>query len=157
MKVLHGGTLAAVCLAALGLLTRAVAAGEAPPPVLDALYPSGRMTLPLAELASRVTLAPGEELRIVELARDANTSQHLVAIRTQEAPHRHDRHALLVVILRGHGRMRIGDEEREVGEGSIVYIPRGSVHAFRNTTTEPAVSYAVYAPAFDGSDRVTVP
>jgi mannose-6-phosphate isomerase-like protein (cupin superfamily) len=44
-----------------------------------------------------------------------------------------------------------------VGEGSILYVPRGSVHAFRNQASEPAVAYALYAPAFDGRDRVTVP
>ena len=94
---------------------------------------------------------------MIELARDANTSQHLVAIRAQEVPHRHDHHDLLVVMLRGHGRMRIGADEREVGEGSILYVPRGSVHAFRNESPEPAVAFAVYLPAFDGRDRVTAP
>ena len=156
-RILPGRALAAVGFAAAFLLTGGVAADDAAPPVLDALYPGGRMTLPLAALASRVTLAPGEAQRVVELARDAGTSQHLVAIRGQETPHRHDRHDLLVVMLRGHGRMRIGADERAVGEGSILYVPRGSVHAFRNEAAEPAVAFAVYTPAFDGRDRVAAP
>jgi mannose-6-phosphate isomerase-like protein (cupin superfamily) len=41
-----------------------------------------------------------------------------------------------------------------VGEGSILYVPRGAVHAFRNDAPEPAIAYAVYLPAFDGQDRV---
>ena len=94
---------------------------------------------------------------MVELARDAGTSQHVVAIRGAETPHRHDQHDLLVVMLRGHGRMRIGAEERPVGEGSILYVPRGTVHAFRNESPEPAVAFAVYLPAFDGKDRVDEP
>ena len=157
MNALRLGFLAAVCIAAGWLFARGGTAGDALPPMLDALYPSGRMTLPLAKLAERVTLAPGEALRVVELARDTGTSQHLVAIRAQESPHRHDRHDLLIVMLRGHGRMRIGDDERPVGEGSILYVPRGSVHAFRNESAEPAIAYAVYVPAFDGRDRVTAP
>ena len=75
-------------------------------------------------------------------------------IRDREQPHRHDRHDLLVVILRGYGFMRLGDEERAVGEGSILYVPRGTPHAFRNASGAVAVAYAVYAPAFDGRDRV---
>ena len=157
MKALRLGSLAAVGIAAACLWVRAGAAGDTPPPMLDALLPSGRMTLPLATLAERVTLAPGEELRVVELARDASTSQHLVAIRGQEVPHRHDHHDLLVVMLRGHGRMRIGADEQPVGEGSSLYVPRGSVHAFHNESAEPAVAYAVYLPPFDGRDRVTAP
>ena len=61
------------------------------------------------------------------------------------------------VVLRGHGRMRLGAEQRPVGEGSILYVPRGAVHAFHNDSPEPAVAYAVYVPAFDGRDRVDVP
>jgi len=138
-------------------LASAVTAADAPPAVLDALFPNGRETVPLTALAERVKLAPGEDFRVIELARDTQTSQHLIAIRGAEIPHRHDRHALLVVMLRGHGRMRLGAEERPVGEGSVLYVPQGSVHAFRNESPEPAVAYAVYLPAFDGRDRVEVP
>jgi mannose-6-phosphate isomerase-like protein (cupin superfamily) len=53
--------------------------------------------------------------------------------------------------------MRLGADERPVGEGSILYVPRGTVHAFRNATAEPALAYAVYAPAFDGKDRAPAP
>jgi mannose-6-phosphate isomerase-like protein (cupin superfamily) len=49
--------------------------------------------------------------------------------------------------------MRIGDEERPVGEGSILYVPRGTVHAFQNDSEEPAAAYVVYVPTFDGEDR----
>lgn len=148
---------AAVGGVALIVFARSAPAGDPTPAMLDALYPNGRTTIALSQLASRVTLAPDETQRVIELARDAGTSQHLVAIRTQEVPHRHDRHDLLVVMLRGHGRMRIGADEQPVGEGSILYVPRGSVHAFRNEAAEPAVAFAVYVPAFDGKDRVTAP
>jgi mannose-6-phosphate isomerase-like protein (cupin superfamily) len=81
----------------------------------------------------------------------------VVWIRDREVPHRHDRHDLMVVMLRGHGFMRIGEEERALGEGSILYVPRATVHAFRNTSEEPAAAYAIYTPAFDGRDREIAP
>jgi mannose-6-phosphate isomerase-like protein (cupin superfamily) len=146
-------------LAALLLLG---CAQPAPPPdtgaeaVLDALYGSERRTVALDALAEDDGLAPGEAFKVVELGRDAHTSHHLVWIRDREVPHRHDRHDLVVVMLRGHGAMRLGAEERAVGEGSILYVPRGTVHAFRNASPEPAAAYAVYTPAFDGMDRVPV-
>ena len=142
---------------ATGLLLSGLAAGadppDAPPAVLDVLL-GERLSLPLEELPGRVTLAPEQDFRVTELGRDAHTSHHVVAIRDAEVPHRHDRHDLLVVMLRGHGRMRLGNETRPVGEGSILYVPRGSVHAFTNASQEPAVAYAVYHPPFDGRDRV---
>lgn len=142
--------------AALLIAAFAAAAHADPPAVLDAGFPDGRRTEPLASLLEGPALAPEENFRIQELGRDAHTSHHLVWIRDREVPHRHDRHDLFVVILRGQGTMRLGDEERPVGEGSILYVPRGTVHAFRNTSEEPAAAYAVYAPAFDGEDRVVV-
>jgi mannose-6-phosphate isomerase-like protein (cupin superfamily) len=126
-------------------------------PVLDAALAEGRMTVPLPQLAERAELASGESFRILELGRDQGTSHHLVAIRDREEPHSHQRHDLIVVILRGHGTMRLADEERPVGEGSILYVPRATVHAFRNLSGAPAVAYAVYAPPFDGRDRVPAP
>jgi mannose-6-phosphate isomerase-like protein (cupin superfamily) len=139
----------------LALVAAALAlACDAPPAVFDGLFPEERRTLELAQLIELAALPDGEDFQLVELGRDAHSSHHLVTIRDRELPHRHDRHDLFVVIVRGHGGMRLGDEERPVGEGSVLYVPRGTVHAFRNAGAEPAVAYAVYAPAFDGLDRV---
>jgi mannose-6-phosphate isomerase-like protein (cupin superfamily) len=145
-------------LPGLGILVlAAVARAEPPVAVLDALLGSERTTVALSQLAASETLAPGEEFRMLELGRDPHSSHHLVWIRDREVPHRHDRHDLLVVILRGHGAMQLGSEAREVGEGSVLYVPRGTIHAFRNASDAPAAAYAVYLPAFDGSDRVVEP
>ena len=124
--------------------------------VFDGLFPDGRKTLTLTRLADENPLGPDEGFKIMEIGRDANSSHHLVWIRDGEVPHRHDRHDLFVVILKGHGGMRLGNDEQPVGEGSILYVPRGTPHAFRNLSGRPALAYAVYAPAFDGKDRVVV-
>jgi mannose-6-phosphate isomerase-like protein (cupin superfamily) len=130
---------------------------DSPPAVLDALLPEGRITQTLAELAASEALAPGEPFRLKELGRDAHSSHHLVWIRDREVPHRHDRHDLFVVVLHGYGHMLLGEEERPVGEGSVLYVPRGTPHAFRNASATPAAAYAVYVPAFDGEDRRSAP
>ncbi len=150
-------TVLLLVLLGVGGLSFADGDATAPPPaVLDALFGDRRETLTLDALRQRPVLAPGESFRVQEIARDTTSSHHVVAIRDREIPHRHDRHDLLVVMLRGHGGMRIGDEERPVGEGSILWIPRGTPHAFRNASGTPAIAYAVYLPPFDGSDRVEV-
>jgi mannose-6-phosphate isomerase-like protein (cupin superfamily) len=146
-------TRAALAVTALLL---AAPAGAPPEPVLDALLGGARRTEPLAALRERPGLEAGQGFRVEEIGRDARSSHHLVWIRDRETPHRHDHHDLFVVMLEGHGGMRIGDEERPVGEGSILYVPRATVHAFRNAAGEPALAYAVYVPAFDGKDRVEV-
>jgi len=142
--------------AAAALLALACASGGGGEAVFDGRLPGGRLSAPLAELTARATLAPGEDFRVVEIGRDAASSHHVVAIRTGETPHRHDRHDLLVVMLEGHGTWRLGDETRTVGEGSILYVPRGTVHAFTNASDAPAKAWAVYFPPFDGTDRALV-
>ena len=150
---------AAVRIAGFLLLAAATfaRADADPPAVLDALFPDGRRTEALAALAASETLGPDESFRLKEIGRDAHSSHHLVWIRDRETPHRHDTHDLIVVMVRGHGTERIGDEERPVGEGSVLYVPRGTVHAFANQGGTHAVSYVVYSPPFDGTDRVEVP
>jgi mannose-6-phosphate isomerase-like protein (cupin superfamily) len=142
-------------LLGLGVLP---AGAESPEAVLDALFGGERRTVALQKLAERESLGPDEGFRVVEVARDTHTSHHLVWIRDREVPHRHDRHRhdLVVVMLRGHGTMWLGDEERAVGQGSILYVPRGTPHAFRNASGEPAAAYAVYLPPFDPEDRQPV-
>ena len=142
------------CALALSLLLVAAAPATDPAPTVDALLGAERVRIPLAALADRVPLAADQDFRVVELGRDTGTSHHLVAIRTAETPHRHDRHDLFVVVVRGHGKMRIGGEALPIGPGSVVYVPRGAVHAFTNESAAPAVSYAIYSPPFDGKDRV---
>jgi mannose-6-phosphate isomerase-like protein (cupin superfamily) len=122
--------------------------------VLDAVFLGERRTVALDELVAAAGLAPDESFKVAEIGRDEHSSHHLVWIRDREVPHRHDRHDLIVVILQGHGAMRLGDEERAVGVGSILYVPRGLTHAFGNASAGPALAYAVYTPAFDGRDRV---
>ena len=143
----------AAALAAAACAVAACATGTQPA-VLDALTAHARTTTELRALARRMELPPGAAARVLELARDADTSQHLVAVRDREELHRHDRHAITVVLLAGRGRMHIAGEERAVGEGSIVHVPRGVVHAFINESPEPAVAFVVYAPPYDGNDRV---
>jgi mannose-6-phosphate isomerase-like protein (cupin superfamily) len=138
-------------IAALALL------GTSPPPphppAVDALFPGGRFSETFDELLAEHPLEPGKDFQVSELGRDASSSHHLVWIVDREQPHRHDRHDLFVVILRGSGTMRIGAESKPVGPGSILYVPRGTPHAFTNEYGSPAAAYAVYVPPYDGKDR----
>ncbi len=144
-------------LSALSLLLLACsAAAQDRAAVFDGSFPEGRLTAPIDSLVAAVELGDEENFRVVALGRDEHSSHHLVFIRDREVPHRHDLHDLFLVVLHGHGGMLQGEEERAVGEGSILVVPRGTAHAFRNASAEPAVAYAIFSPAFNGRDRVDV-
>ena len=151
---MHRLTTLGTIATALWSLVGSLPAAAQPPAVFDALISGQRTTIGLDELMTRATLPPDESFHVTELGRDEHASHHMVSIRHREVPHRHDHHDLMVVILRGNGSMLQGEQERPIGVGSILYVPRGTTHAFRNDSDEPAIAYAVYTPAFDGKDRI---
>jgi mannose-6-phosphate isomerase-like protein (cupin superfamily) len=67
---------------------------------------------------------------------------------SQQALHRHPTQEQVYVIVRGHGQMLVGDEERAVGEGMMVFIPPGGEHAIKNTSDELLVYVSATAPPF---------
>ena len=68
-------------------------------------------------------------------------------------PHHHQVLEEVYYLLSGSGRMRVGDEEREVGAGDAIYIPRGTPHTLSNTGAEPIRLLLVCGPAFDDADH----
>jgi mannose-6-phosphate isomerase-like protein (cupin superfamily) len=52
------------------------------------------------------------------------------------------------VITRGSGRMRVGDEERDVSAGSMVFIPSNTEHGIVNTGDEQLTYVSAATPAF---------
>lgn len=67
---------------------------------------------------------------------------------SQQALHRHLTQEQVYVIVRGHGQMLTGDEERAVGEGTMVFMPPGTPHAIRNTGSELLVYVSATSPPF---------
>jgi quercetin dioxygenase-like cupin family protein len=50
----------------------------------------------------------------------------------EQAGHRHAVGDKLYYVLSGSGRIRVGDEERDVAPGDLVCAPAGDEHAVRN-------------------------
>ncbi len=59
--------------------------------------------------------------------------------------HSHEAEQIMLV---EHGRLwaKVGDEEAEVGPGSLLVIPSNWIHAFRQLGDEDAVFYECFAP-----------
>ena len=97
-----------------------------------------------------------EDIVVVPLTRSDGVSLQLVWIRTGVKAHYHARHTETVVILRGRGRFRIGEDTYDAAPGDAFLIPPGAVHAFVVTEDGPVAAVTTFSPAFDGEDRVFV-
>lgn len=50
----------------------------------------------------------------------------------------------IYAIIKGRGLMRIGDEEEEVHEGDVVFIPPEAVHSLTNNGDEELIWFAFW-------------
>ena len=107
--------------------------------------------------ASESQIPDGAPVVAHELARGVAASVHMVQVRTAVRPHLHRSHDETVSVVSGRGTMRLGDRTLEVGPGTCMFIPRGTIHAVVNADSlEPIVALSSFAPAFDGKDRIFV-
>ena len=53
------------------------------------------------------------------------------------------------VTLRGSGKIRVGDEERRVDEGDLVYVPSNALHGIENASEGALVYVSAATPAID--------
>ena len=68
-------------------------------------------------------------------------------------PHHHEVIEEIYYVIEGEGVMRIDDEEREVGAGDAIYIPRFARHTLTNTGNGPMKILLVCGPAFFYEDH----
>jgi mannose-6-phosphate isomerase-like protein (cupin superfamily) len=139
-------------LVSLAVACSAGCATTAANPKLALRYDKG---LEINDLSSLMRRAGPGPVVILDLGRTAWVSEHLAVVREGEVPHYHRFHDLTVSVLRGEGVMDVEGRRFAVTAGDVVHINRGVRHYFRNTGKEPAASFVVFSPPFDGRDTVT--
>ncbi len=96
---------------------------------------------------------PYENVLVQKLFGDAHASGFVIWIRHNVPLHHHAMHSETVLILAGKGRMQLGEEERSVRKGDVIFIPQGTPHAVQVPHGVLKV-LSLQAPEFDGSDRI---
>lgn len=71
-----------------------------------------------------------------------------VAPGARQRPHDHASEQVYAITA-GRGRMLVGEEEREVGAGDLVYIPSGAVHGIENASDEVLIYVSAATPALN--------
>ncbi len=69
--------------------------------------------------------APNYALRVIEVAPGGYTPHHA-------HPYEHENY-----VIEGHGRVLLGEEWREVSAGSVIFVPAGLEHQYRNAGDVP--------------------
>ena len=98
----------------------------------------------IREVVGRVSL-PAQNQSLAEATVPAGGA-------TQE--HYHRKAEELYVFTEGQGRVRVGDEERDVRAGDTVVLPPGTTHKVWNTGDGPLRLLCCCAPAYSDDDTV---
>jgi mannose-6-phosphate isomerase-like protein (cupin superfamily) len=53
--------------------------------------------------------------------------------------HDHDDIEQFYIVVEGAGKVRVGDEERDVSTGDAIFLPAKVPHGFENTTDKPTI------------------
>lgn len=91
-------------------------------------------------------------------------SEHFLAVRVHVAPgnghpfHYHSTMEEIIYVLSGRAEQWIEEEQRDLGPGEMVHIPKGVVHGTYNAGDQPLVFLAVLSPSeeLEGEGMVDV-
>lgn len=61
-------------------------------------------------------------------------------------PHVHSREDEIFTVVRGHYRFRHGDVEMDAPPGTLVFMPKGIPHVFKNISSEPGEHITTFVP-----------
>jgi mannose-6-phosphate isomerase-like protein (cupin superfamily) len=89
-------------------------------------------------------------------ARNQSLAEATVPAGAATTAHFHRAAEELYLFTAGRGRLRVGDDEREVRPGDCAVIPPGTVHKLWCTGSEPLVLLCCCAPAYSHEDTVLV-
>lgn len=100
---------------------------------------------------------PSKGAVVAEILRGEQASVNAWQITDVMPPHLHREHEEVIIVRTGRARARIGDRDVDLKPGDVFLVPKNTVHAARAYGEEPFTGVSVFAPAFDGKDRVPVP
>jgi len=103
----------------------------------------------LSDIAAGVPITPGLKIGLREVFRNGTMSFNVGVVPEAVPGHYHAVSDEMYTIEKGTGRMRLGDEYRDVGPGDIVTIPRGTAHGLVNTGPEDMIIFVITSPPFD--------
>lgn len=93
-----------------------------------------------------------QPVAIVNLSRSEYSSSHHILLNTQERPHYHDHHDLIVTVVSGQSQIHFKDHTVVANPGDVIFIPKGTYHWAENLGEKGAEVHAIFSPAFDGKD-----
>jgi mannose-6-phosphate isomerase-like protein (cupin superfamily) len=103
----------------------------------------------LLENIATTLIDPDVGIALVQGVAEPGVSIGLAVVQDRIKPHYQKVSDEVYYIVRGQGRLTVGEATRELREGDVAAIPKGQVHSFINTGTEPCLVLFSSGPKFE--------
>jgi mannose-6-phosphate isomerase-like protein (cupin superfamily) len=111
----------------------------------------------LSGLLSRVEVRADLKIGLEKVFQNETMSFNVGVVPSAVPDHYHKISDEIYYIHEGKGRMRLGEEYRDVAEGDFLSIPRGTVHGLIKAGGGRMVIFIITSPPFDPEhDRFAV-
>jgi len=110
----------------------------------------------------RFAAESGIDPAIGSLTRNAARGEQAYVNLTQVEPgrhfgaHYHEHRDEIDYVLKGQANMTVAGQNYPVAAGDLMYIPPYTVHDFEGTGDENLELLCIFAPPYDGTDRIYV-
>lgn len=108
------------------------------------------------EVLEQERMDPTQAFKISTLLTGPGCTLNLAQLNKVIKSHYHKDHDEVVYVVRGNGLVTIAGKEYKVWPGYAYLVPRGTIHRFVNLGPDATVVLSIFAPAFDGKDRIFV-
>lgn len=109
------------------------------------------------ELAEVIDRLAGSQEAYLEFVRHPDISVGLYVLLVGavdgQSPHLEDE---VYYVVEGRGRITVGDETRDIGQGSVVYVGRTVPHRFHDITEDLRI-LVIFAPAEGSTTQASIP
>ena len=142
---------------AVGILTLCCLLACAAAPRLHLQHKGELQQADVEKIVAENPLGANDNIKVTTVGQGESVSHHVVQVRDREAPHMHKTHDGTVIMMRGRGYLMMENRRMDLSVGDVVYIPRGVVHYYVNSASEPTVAFVIFSPPFDGKDTIPAP
>ena len=87
---------------------------------------------------------------------DSLASSFCILIKDEVPAHLHEHHSEHVMVIEGEAMMTLGNNKFVIRKNDLIFIPKKTIHAVKNTGKTPLKVLSIQSPYFDGGDRVFV-
>lgn len=98
---------------------------------------------------AKTPVDPDVGIALVQGIAEPGVSIGLAVVQSQIRPHYQKISDEIYFIVRGQGELTVDGETKPLREGDAASIPRGKVHGFINTSTEPCLVLFASGPKFE--------